>query len=742
VLSAMWEALIIVQFFATLAECAGGSMRWLAAQLTLFIAVAIVLGQTDSRFQAGSGLRTALVSATNWEEALFVVYIIFSGLIRWGALHDCATRRAGSMAERWRYRTLTVVYLALFWAAFAERTVMTHEGANSAVLFNVLISIMLLVLTPLALVHFMSLSRFRAVREHLAIGKAESKQMAAEAASAARREFLRYVFHEVRVPFNSILLGLEELALYPEAVDSRAMMNDIRTMQAAAESMQQVLNDTLDVEKMGSGAYSLELKAISLRETLQRGVQNMQPWARQATVSLAAELSASLPPLVLADPNRLSQVAANFMSNGIKFAPHDGSGIVVLRAFCIPGPSAELESRGGEAAPANGGALHRESGVLPPPAATPLRIASAWCASAAARGDSAIVALHAWAAPAFLGVEYAAAAMRAVALAVPTWCMVSHRAPSRRIGDHDAVAAPQLASPLEVVVETGPPSLPRPLAAPLTSLASHRRRWSDGALSSEGLQAHERGHPSRQRTTARQSGTVARSTRAPSPLQLRAAVALDTATAPSPHAACEGTWIRIEVQDNGCGISAANQARLFGAFVQIDAGALQHSKGTGLGLYICHQIVRRHGGRIGVTSQVGEGALFWAELPVRVLDRAAVHSPPTPPRTVCDDRAGTSGGSPVHAAAPARGPTSVAPGTPSPVHAAAPARGPTAVAPGVPAHSIAREDGVATAAAVASALRGDQRPQPAGCTSSSWTTIARTASSWCARCGATCRMHT
>jgi len=96
--------------------------------------------------------------------------------------------------------------------------------------------------------------------------------------------------------------------------------------------------------------------------------------------------------------------------------------------------------------------------------------------------------------------------------------------------------------------------------------------------------------------------------------------ALPGAAANSPAAADAATlaWVRIEVEDNGCGVSAADQARLFKEFVQIDAGVLQHGRGSGLGLYICHQIVARHGGRIGVTSTAAQGSIFFAELPLRV----------------------------------------------------------------------------------------------------------------------------
>lgn len=69
-------------------------------------------------------------------------------------------------------------------------------------------------------------------------------------AAVARAQFLRYVFHEVRVPFNAILLGLEELRASKEIAGNKAFLSDVGVMQSAAETMQAILNDTLDAEKV------------------------------------------------------------------------------------------------------------------------------------------------------------------------------------------------------------------------------------------------------------------------------------------------------------------------------------------------------------------------------------------------------------------------------------------------------------------------------------------------------------
>jgi signal transduction histidine kinase len=70
--------------------------------------------------------------------------------------------------------------------------------------------------------------------------------------------------------------------------------------------------------------------------------------------------------------------------------------------------------------------------------------------------------------------------------------------------------------------------------------------------------------------------------------------------------------VRFTVTDTGKGIPKEYQERIFEKFFQVPENG---PKGTGLGLYIAREIVRGHGGDIGVESEPGKGSAFWFTLP-------------------------------------------------------------------------------------------------------------------------------
>ncbi|QJD95989.1 PAS domain-containing protein [Mucilaginibacter robiniae] len=75
-------------------------------------------------------------------------------------------------------------------------------------------------------------------------------------------------------------------------------------------------------------------------------------------------------------------------------------------------------------------------------------------------------------------------------------------------------------------------------------------------------------------------------------------------------------WAHVSVSDEGMGIAPKDIPLVFERFYRVEREELKTVKGFGIGLYLCKDIIERHGGEIGVESVLHKGSVFWFQIPV------------------------------------------------------------------------------------------------------------------------------
>ena len=139
---------------------------------------------------------------------------------------------------------------------------------------------------------------------------------AAEAANAAKSEFLAHMSHEIRTPMNAVLGLAQVLEREPLAANQRDMVERIRT---AGQSLLAILNDVLDLSKIEAGQLRIEPRPFELEPLLANLDSLMGQAARAKGLALKIEMPATQPGLLVGDRLRLEQVLFNLTGNAIKF---------------------------------------------------------------------------------------------------------------------------------------------------------------------------------------------------------------------------------------------------------------------------------------------------------------------------------------------------------------------------------------------------------------------------------------
>ncbi|MBT9596733.1 MAG: HAMP domain-containing histidine kinase [Vitreoscilla sp.] len=173
-----------------------------------------------------------------------------------------------------------------------------------------------------------------------ALEQARRDQLAAEAANAAKTQFLSRVSHELRTPLNAVL-GFAQLleadSAEPLTADQKRRVNLIRQ---AGDYLLAMIGDLLDLSLVESGRLPIQPEVVQLPSLVADCLDLLRSQANAAQIALQAnDLPASL--LVQADAMRLKQVLINLLTNGIKY--NRPGGRVALSACQLPGGRAQID---------------------------------------------------------------------------------------------------------------------------------------------------------------------------------------------------------------------------------------------------------------------------------------------------------------------------------------------------------------------------------------------------------------
>lgn len=172
------------------------------------------------------------------------------------------------------------------------------------------------------------------VSELYAVAQAERSKL--EEAHKAKDEFLATLSHELRTPLNA-MLGWTQLLRGGE-LDDAEHDRALETIERNAKAQAQLIADLLDVSRIVTGKLHIDMRNVELARLIEVASDAIRPQADGRGIALET----SVDPLIgeiTGDPNRLTQVVQNLLSNALKFTPNGGKVSVRLEA---EGPLARI----------------------------------------------------------------------------------------------------------------------------------------------------------------------------------------------------------------------------------------------------------------------------------------------------------------------------------------------------------------------------------------------------------------
>ena len=159
---------------------------------------------------------------------------------------------------------------------------------------------------------------------------AEWLEREAEAANRAKSTFLANTSHELRTPLNGAIGFLELLADTPLGERQREYLDYIRS---SAHSLLEVISDVLDISKIESYAFDLEISLSDIHDLAGGAINSIKGNALRKGLDLTLKIDEEVPRRAMVDSARLKQILINLLGNAVKFTE---KGSIELQISFLP----------------------------------------------------------------------------------------------------------------------------------------------------------------------------------------------------------------------------------------------------------------------------------------------------------------------------------------------------------------------------------------------------------------------
>lgn len=165
-----------------------------------------------------------------------------------------------------------------------------------------------------------------------ALEETEIARRQAEAASAAKSQFLSNMAHEIRTPMNGVIGMIQLMELTELDAEQQAYIKLFRT---SADALLGIINDILDHSRIESGRLHLEFEPFAVGEMLEDIRRLFAPAFESKAIRLSVGFDPDVPMQLVGDRFRIRQILMNLVGNAFKFTESGAVTLLVHRRYPV-----------------------------------------------------------------------------------------------------------------------------------------------------------------------------------------------------------------------------------------------------------------------------------------------------------------------------------------------------------------------------------------------------------------------